>query len=461
MSVAAKPAAPGLDQTLSGFKGKQIRRNDPDYDNARSIFNGMVDRKPLLIAQCSDVEDVKIALTAARKLGLPLSVRGGGHNVAGNALCDEGIVIDLSAMRNVSVDPEKRRARAQGGATWGDFDAATQAHGLATTGGAISTTGIAGLTLGGGIGWLQRKCGLTCDNLVSAEVVTADGRVLHASATENIDLFWALRGGGGNFGVVTEFEYSLHPVGPIVHGGLAIHPFSKAREVYRFYRDITPKLPDEVTANIALLTGPDGSKAIAFAVCHCGSPEQAERDLQPIRDFGPPVADHMGPMPYTAIQSMLNGGFPKGLRNYWKSDLLKSLDDGLLDGLVSAFENVPSPNSAILIEQFGGASALVPEHATAVSIRSAPYNLLILSVWQDAAQDQVNRDWARGVYEKARPFSAGRAYINYLGNETDDGAARIEAAYGTEKWVKLRAIKAKYDPQNVFRANQNITPAQA
>ena len=283
-----------LSQAFSGFSGNLIFPGGAEYDAARAIFNAMIDKRPAVIAQCRDSRDVQMAVAAATAHTLPLSVRGGGHNVAGNAVCDDGVMIDLSAMRQVTVDPETRRARAQGGATWSDFDAATQAHGLATTGGAISSTGIAGLTLGGGIGWLQRKFGLTCDNLVSAEVVTADGRIVTASAVENPDLFWGLRGGGGNFGVVTSFEYALHPLGPI-YGGMVIHPFPRALEVLRFYKEFSAGLPDEATLNAVLLTGPDGHPAVAMAGCHCGTPEQAARDMQPLKDFGPPVADHFGP----------------------------------------------------------------------------------------------------------------------------------------------------------------------
>jgi len=444
---------------LAGFEGTILGPGDGDYDQARTLFNAMIDRRPAVIARCASVADVQKAVNAARNTGVALAVRGGGHNVAGNALCDGGLVIDLTGLRKVTVDPVRRRAWAEGGATWADFDAATQAHGLATTGGAVSSTGIAGLTLGGGIGWLMRKHGLACDNLASVDLVTAAGTVVRASTGEHPELFWGLRGGGGNFGVATAFEYRLHPVATI-YGGLVVHPFPRAMEVLQFYRDFAARAPDEVTVNAVLLTGPDGQPAVGIAGCHCGSLAEGERVMKPLKTFGPPVMDQMGPIPYGAgLQKMIDGPFGYGMRNYWKSNFLNRLDDALFGALIEAYAGVPSPRSAILIEQGGGAVAAVSPDETAVNFRDAPFNLLIVSMWTDAADDAANRDWARALFEASRPFDAAQAYVNYLGAEADDGGERIKAAYGPDKYARLARLKAHYDPGNLFRLNQNIPPA--
>ena len=445
--------------TLAGFEGTILGPGDGDYDQARTLFNAMIDRRPAVIARCASVADVQKAVNAARNTGVALAVRGGGHNVAGNALCDGGLVIDLTGLRKVTVDPVRRRAWAEGGATWADFDAATQAHGLATTGGAVSSTGIAGLTLGGGIGWLMRKHGLACDNLASVDLVTAAGTVVRASTGEHPELFWGLRGGGGNFGVATAFEYRLHPVATI-YGGLVVHPFPRAMEVLQFYRDFAARAPDEVTVNAVLLTGPDGQPAVGIAGCHCGSLAEGERVMKPLKSFGPPVMDHMGPIPYGAgLQKMIDGPFGYGMRNYWKSNFLNRLDDALFGALIEAYAGVPSPRSAILIEQGGGAVAAVSPDETAVNFRDAPFNLLIVSMWTEATDDAANRDWARALFEASRPFDAAQAYVNYLGAEADDGGDRIKAAYGPDKYARLARLKAHYDPGNLFRQNQNIPPA--
>ena len=444
---------------LAGFEGTILGPGDGDYDQARTLFNAMIDRRPAVIARCASVADVQKAVNAARNTGVALAVRGGGHNVAGNALCDGGLVIDLTGLRKVTVDPVRRRAWAEGGATWADFDAATQAHGLATTGGAVSSTGIAGLTLGGGIGWLMRKHGLACDNLASVDLVTAAGTVVRASTGEHPELFWGLRGGGGNFGVATAFEYRLHPVAT-VYGGLVVHPFPRAMEVLQFYRDFAARAPDEVTVNAVLLTGPDGQPAVGIAGCHCGSLAEGKRVMKPLKSFGPPVMDQMGPIPYGAgLQKMIDGPFGYGMRNYWKSNFLNRLDDALFGALIEAYAGVPSPRSAILIEQGGGAVAAVSPDETAVNFRDAPFNLLIVSMWTDAADDAANRDWARALFEASRPFDAAQAYVNYLGAEADDGGERIKAAYGPDKYARLARLKAHYDPGNLFRLNQNIPPA--
>ncbi len=437
------------------FHGDLIRPDSDGYEAARKVWNGMIDRRPAYIARCKSVADVQAAVRFARENDLPLAVRGGGHNAAGLAVCDAGLVIDLGGMRDVVVDPSRRTARAGGGATWGDFDRATAAHGLATTGGAISTTGIAGLTLGGGLGWLMRSYGLTCDNMVAAEVVTADGRLLRASETENADLLWALRGGGGNFGVVTAFEYALHPVSTIF-GGMLLYPIARARDVLRLYRSVTQSAPDELTIFTPMLHSPEGVPVVGLAVCYNGPVADGERAIKPIRDLGAPLGGEVGPMPYTALQSMLDPGFPSGLHVHWRSEFVSSLTDDLIEAAVAAFERVPSPLSAVLFEQFGGAVSRVPRESTAFDQRDSDYNLVIISRWADPAEAERNVAWARATSEAAKPFTTGRVYVNYIG--AGEAPDRVRAAFGPDKFARLAAIKAKYDPKNVFRLNQNIPP---
>ena len=443
------PAAPAIGSTLAGTV---IRRGDPTYDEARRVWNGMVDRSPAVIVRCSSTADVVAAVNHARDNGLVLAVRGGGHNAGGLALCDDGLVIDLSGMRAVTVDPDRRTARAQGGALWRDFDAATHPHGLATTGGLISTTGVGGLTLGGGLGWLMRQHGLACDNVTAVEIVTADGSVRRASATENSDLFWGIRGGGGNFGVVTSFEFRLHPVRSL-YGGMLVYPGPRAPEVLRRYRDVAMSAPDELTVFAALMTAPDGMPVTAVLTAYNGPVSAGEAALKPLRDLGP-VADQVTEMPYPALQSMLDEGFPSGLQVYWRSDFLESLPDDAIDALCERFEAITSPLSALLIEQFGGAVARVPADETAFAQRDALFNLAVISRWTDPATADTHIGWARKSSESARPFASGGVYVNYLGAE---GADRVRAAYGT-KYDRLVALKQKYDPTNLFRTNQNIQP---
>jgi FAD/FMN-containing dehydrogenase len=414
----------------------------------------MIDRRPALIAQCASVADVQAALAYARAEGLPVAVRGGGHSAAGLASIEGGVVIDLRLMNQVEVDPEARTARAGGGATWGQFDAATQAHGLASTGGAISTTGIGGLTLGGGIGWLMRKHGLACDNLIAAEVVTANGEVVIASAAENGDLFWGLRGGGGNFGVVTAFTFQLHPLTEVT-GGLLIHPADRGRDLLHFYRDATGTAPDDLTLFAGLMTSPDGMPISAMVLSHQGEAEAAERDLAPIRAFGPPLADMVQRVPYTAQQAMLDDGFPAGLQVYWKAHFLTALDDEAIDILVEHYGRITSPLSAILLEHLGGAVGRVGEDETAFSYRDAPYNLAIISRWTDPAEADRHIAWARGVFDAMTPYSQG-VYVNYLG--AGDDPERVRSAYGASTYDRLAALKARFDPDNVFSATQNIQP---
>jgi FAD/FMN-containing dehydrogenase len=437
--------------------GVAIAPGDADYDRARAVWNATIDRRPAVIARCRSVSDVRTALRFAREHDLPIAVRGGGHNVAGNAVCDSGLMIDLSPMKGIRIDPVRRTARAEAGCTWRDLDHECQAFGLATTGGVIPTTGIAGLTLGGGIGWLMGKHGLSCDNLLSVDLVTADGRLVTATVEDNADLFWGVRGGGGNFGIATSFEYRLHPIDQVL-GGMVVHPIGKAREVLQFYRDFALAAPDELGTMAALLTSPEGEKILALLVCYCGSLTDGERILRPLRVFGPPLADQMGPMPYTQLQALLEAGFPPGMQNYWKSDFLRALDDAAIDTIVGNFERVPSPTSAVAIEAFGGAMSRVPDDATAFNHRHTPFNLLIVGIWPDPSDNTAHMRWVREFWDAMQPFSSGAVYVNYLGPESDEGAGRIKAAYGSAKYEKLVMLKNKYDPTNLFRLNQNIKP---
>jgi FAD/FMN-containing dehydrogenase len=446
-------SASTFDALRSSLDCALLQPGDQEYDQARAIWNGMIDRRPAAIVRCQSVADVVAAVNFARDQGMALAVRGGGHNAAGNALCDDGLVIDLSGMRAVSVDPEARTARAQGGATWGDFDRATAEHGLATTGGAISTTGVAGLTLGGGLGWLMRSYGMACDNLRSVEIVTADGEVRRASASEHPDLFWGVRGGGGNFGVVTEFEFQLHPVTNVL-GGMLVHPVERATAAMQFLRDFHTTAPDELTVFAGLMTSPEGTPIFAFLVCYNGPIEEGERVLAPVRAFGPPIADMVEPMPYTALQSMLDEGFPAGMQVYWRSDFIQKLDDDVIDTLVEQFSGVTSPLSALVLEQFGGAVSRVARDATAFPHRQADFNLAIISRWTDPAEADRHIAWARGVHQAITPYTSG-TYVNYLGNEGED---RVRAAYGPDIYDRLVAVKNEYDPTNLFRLNQNIKP---
>ncbi len=453
---AAQPtlADGAIQKFKAGLRGELIRPGDTSYDGARAVWNGMIDRRPALIARCAGVEDVQTAVLFARSNGLLTAVRGGGHNAAGFAVCDGGLVIDLSLMKEIRVGPAARTARAQAGATWGDFDRETQASGLATTGGAVSTTGIAGLTLGGGLGWLMRSYGLACDNLLSVDLVTAEGRVLSASTKENQELFWGERGGGGNFGIVTSFQYRLHSVGPVL-GGVLVHSLERARDALQFYREFAESAPQELTVFPALMTTPEGVPVIAFALCYNGPIAKGEQVLQPLRAFGPPMADEAGPMPYTALQSMLDAAFPPGLQVYWRSDFLKGLGDDTIDTVLTRFAARTSPLSLIIVEQFGGAVGQVGREETAFEHRDARYNLAIISRWTDPGESDTHIRWARETWEAMRPFASG-VYVNYLGEE---GESRVKAAYGAAKYERLVSLKNTYDPSNFFRLNQNIRPA--
>jgi FAD/FMN-containing dehydrogenase len=414
----------------------------------------MIDRKPALIARCLGTADIVDAVKFARTHSLELSVRGGGHNVAGRAVCDGGLMLDLSLAKGIDVDPAGRTARAQGGVTWREFNRETQLHGLATTGGVVSTTGIAGLTLGGGVGWLMAKYGLATDNLISAEVVTASGNVLRANESENADLFWALRGGGGNFGVVSSFEYRLHPVGPVM-SGLVAYPVGEARDVLRFFRQVTSTLPDDLTVFAGLLHAPDGAQIGVLIVCHCGALDEAEAALQPIKKFGSPLMNTIAPTTYEATNMMLDGGFPRGALNYWKSSFVKDLSDQAIDTMAARFALCPSPMSAMVLEHIHGAATRVGVSDTAFPHRREGYQLVIVSEWVEPADNARNIAWARESYDAMRPYFASGRYVNYLGDDEGDDA--VEAAYG-HNYRRLRTLKRKYDPTNLFRLNQNIRP---
>ena len=451
-----------IEEFRAKLRGEILGSGDDGYDEARKVWNGMIDKRPALIVRCVGVADVLSAVRFAREHELLVSIRSGGHNVAGSAICDGGLVIDLSLMRGVHVDPVRRTARAQAGATLGDLDHETQAFGLAVPAGVVSTTGIAGLTLGGGFGWLSRKHGLTCDNLLSADVVTADGQFVTASPEENEDLFWGIRGGGGNFGIVTSFEYQLHDVGPIVLAGLVVHPMAKAPELLRFYRDYVADIPDELTAVPALRIAPPapflpeevhGKPIVAVFVCYSGPLDEGERVLRPLRGFGQPVADVIAPKPYIAHQTMLDPMQPPGRNYYWKSDDLVNLTDATIDTVVAHSEAITSPHTIVPLFQFGGVASRVAEDATAYSHRDAGYALNCNAGWIEGEPDR-HIEWARDFSTAVQPYSAG-VYVNFLG---DEGEERARAAYGAAKFGRLVDLKNKYDPTNFFRLNQNIKP---
>ncbi len=440
------------------LEGELLREGDGGYDEARRIWNAMVDRRPALIARCAGAADVVAAVKFAAGRNLLLSVRGGGHNVAGNALCDGGLTIDLSPMNQVEVDAQARTARVAGGASWRDYDAATQAHGLASTGGVISSTGVAGLTLGGGIGWLKTRHGLACDNLLAVELVTADGQVRTVSEESDPDLFWALHGGGGNFGVATAFTFQVHPVGPEITGGLIIHPYDAATDMLAFYSEFCAAgVPDDLGTTAAFVHGPDGSPVVAMGAAWFGPPEDAEAALAPMRGFGAPLVDGIGPMAYVDLQQMLDASFPYDIQNYWKGTTLASLTPEAAAVLIEHYARVPSSLTGVVLEQFGGEMARVPDEATAFSHRDMAFGLLILGIWPDAADNDANVNWVRELYTALQPHSPGGVYVNYL--DRGEGDVRIKAAYGDVKYARLAKLKARYDPANLFRVNQNIRPA--
>ena len=433
---------------------KILRPGDSGYDDARRIHNGLIDKRPSLIARCETSADVVAAVGRGRTENLEISVRGGGHNVAGKAVTDGGLMIDLSPMKAIEVDPQSRTARAQPGVTWDEFNIVTQPYGLATTGGVVSSTGIAGLTLGGGYGWLQGKYGMSIDNLVSAEVVTAEGEVLQASEEDNADLFWALRGGGGNFGVVTSFTFALHPVTSVL-GGLAAFPLAAAEDVIDVFRRVTKGAPDELGIQCGFVTGPDAStKLIALPLCHCGDLDQAEADIAAVRGIGTPLLDAIGPRPYAEQNRQLDESFPSGALNYWKSAYFTELTDAAARMLIECFEQCPSPMTACIIESMGGAASRIAPAATAYPHREAGFSLLLLTQWVDPADTEANIAWTRETFDALQPHMAKRRYVNYLSG--DDGGY-VRDAYGSN-YERLVEIKRRYDPKNIFRLNQNIDP---
>jgi len=434
-------------------RGDVVLPGDVAYDQARKVWNGMVDRHPAAVVYCAGSDDVIAAVNFARSQSLLVAVRAGGHNIGGASVCDGGLVIDLSRMKQIEIDPVRRTARAQAGLNLGEFDAATQAHGLATTMGVNADTGIAGLTLGGGFGKLGRKHGLSCDNLVSAEIVTADGRLLRASAAEHPDLFWAIRGGGGNFGIVTNFEYRLFPVGPILLAGSVLHPYDRARDAMRFYHAFAKAAPDELSLDAALVTMLSGERALSISACYVGPIDEGERVVKPLRAYGAPIQDQIAPRPYVEIQAAGDPLFPRGRRYYWKAQFLRELSDAAIDTLLASYATAAA-ESLLVLQHVGGAIARIPVNATPYANRDALYDCFPISIWDDPAEDAARIRWARELWEAMRPFSTGGVYANNLGEE---GTERIEAAYG-ENFARLVALKTKYDPTNFFRSNQNITP---
>jgi FAD/FMN-containing dehydrogenase len=440
-----------------------VQPGDGGYEAARAVYNGMIDRHPRLIARCVDAADVITAVEFAREQGVPLAVRGGGHNVAGFGVCDGGLVVDLSRMRSVRVDPVGRTARVDGGATWGDVDHATHAFGLATPSGIISTTGVGGLTLGGGFGYLTRQYGLSCDNLRSADVVTADGRLVVASAEANADLFWAIRGGGGNFGVVTSFEFALHPVST-VYGGPVFYPVEAAGDVMRFYRDFIAQAPPELSAFFGFHIAPPapfvpealhGATACAIVACYTGPLEEAEAAVRPIREAGPVALDLMGPLPYPALNGLFDALLPPGLQHYWKADFDQELSDEAIDVHVEFGPQVPNFMSLMHLYPLGGAVQDVGPEETAFSHRDARFVHIIAGIDTDAAAMPAHTAWVRDYWGGLHPHSAGGAYVNFL---MDEGQDRIRATY-RDNYARLAAVKAAVDPGNLFRVNQNIRPA--
>jgi FAD/FMN-containing dehydrogenase len=448
---------------VEGFGGELLRDGDPGYDDARRVFNATIDRRPALIARCSGVADVIAALGVAREHGLEVSVRGGGHSVAGHAVLDGGLMIDLRPMNRVRVDPERRTAWCGGGANWGELDRETQAFGLAVTGGRMADTGVGGLTLGGGSGWLERKYSFTADSLLSAEVVTADGRLLIASADRNPDLFWALKGGGGNFGVVTGFEFRLHEVGPLLYGGMLFFPIDAAVDLLKAYRGFMEGAPDEICGGAAILCAPPeefvpepvrGKAVLAIIACYVGPVEAGERAFAPLREWGPAL-EMLAPMPYEAVQGLIAPGNPPGRHHYWKAGFLAELSDEAVETFVAHASEVVSPFQASLMLPLGGAFARVPDEDTPLAYRGAKWDYHLLGQWADPAESERNVEWTRAFDRAMAAYAEPGVYSNFVG---DPSAGAVEAGYGPEKYARLVEIKRALDPENVFRSNTNIPP---
>ena len=453
----------GLTELRKRFDGRLLHPGEDGYDTARQIWNGAIDKRPALIARCASADDVISAVRFARNAQLLVAVRGGGHNVAGTAVCDDGLMIDLSPMKGIVVDPVLRVARVEPGVLWGELDREVQAFGLAVPGGIVTHTGVAGLTLGGGIGWLMRKYGLTCDNLLSVDLVMADGRMVRASETEHPDLFWGIRGGGGNFGIVTSFEFRLHQMGPTVIAGLVLYPADQAHTFLRFYRDFAAATPDDLTtiltfrpaAPLAIIPRHlHGAPVIVVGACYAGPTDEGERVIKPLRTFGRPLVDLIGPTAYTTHQSMFDAGVPHGLRYYWKSHYLPGLGDGVIDAIAAHAWRTPTPQSFTIMFQLGGAVARHDDDAAAFTGRHAEYAININAAGTDPTRDDEQERWVRGFWDATRPFSTG-VYMNFVGNE---GTERVKAAYGPRKYERLAALKNTYDPTNFFQLNQNVKP---
>lgn len=472
VQVTTNTGEPGfLDEAaVAGFraslKGEIVFSGDEGYDQARTIWNGMIDRRPAVIVRCGDADDVAHSVNLARYHDILLAVRGGGHNVAGNAVCGGGLVIDLSAMKAIEIDTARREARVEPGCLLGELDQATQAHGLATPGGIVSTTGVSGLTLGGGFGWLSRKFGLSVDNLISAEVVTADGEKLTASASENPDLFWGIRGGGGNFGVVTSFRFRLHEVGPQIYAGLIVQPFSEARDFMRFHRDFAAAAPDELSVWLVVRHAPPlpflpasvhGQLVLVVAFLFLGDPAEGERLMKPVREFGTPLGAHVGIASFTGWQKGFDPLNTPGARNYWKSCNLNDLNDGAIDTMIEYAQQFPSPQCEIFIPHLAGAVSRVPADATAYGHRDTPFLVNVHTRWESPADDRRCVSWARALFDATRPYSAGSVYVNFI---SDEGAERVHDAYPQATWERLVDLKTQYDPNNLFRLNQNIKPRE-
>ena len=453
-----------VEQLSAGLQGTLIGQDHPEYEESRQIWNGMIDRRPALIVRCGSAADVVAAVNFAREQGLLISIRGGGHNIAGSAICDGGVVIDLSHMKNVRVDPGARRAFVEPGALLADVDAATQEHALATPLGINSTTGVAGLTLGGGFGWLSRKYGMTIDNLVSADVVTADGQQVKASEQEHPDLFWALRGGGGNFGVVTQFEFQLHPVGPEILAGLIVFPHDQAKSVLRQYASFSKSMPEEMNVWAVLRQAPPlpflpeevhGKNGLVLAVFHVGDQVEGEQLVDQVRAFGDPVGEHVGMQPYAAWQQAFDPLLAPGARNYWKSHNFTELSNGAIDVIVDRAATVPTFGCEVFIGAVGAATTRAAPDATAYAHRDANYIMNVHGRWETPAEDDAGIAWAREVFQATAPFASSGVYVNFM---TEDEKARVEAAYGSN-YKRLAEVKKQYDPANLFRTNQNIKPA--
>jgi FAD/FMN-containing dehydrogenase len=459
-TVLGSDTLAALRETL---RGNVCLPGEAGYDEARTIWNAMIDRHPGAVVRCKGAADIIRAVQFAREHRLLLAVRGGGHNIAGNAVCEGGLLIDLSPMRSVRVDPARRTAWVEPGVTLGEFDKEAQSFGLATPLGINSTTGVAGLTLGGGFGWLSRKFGLAADNLISADVVTAEGKLVHANATENQDLFWALRGGGGNFGVVSSFEFRLHPVGPMLLSGLIVHPFARAKELLAGYRQFASKAPDDLTVWVVVRKAPPlpflpadvhGKEIVVFAVCYTGDEADGNRALEPLRALGKPIADVIGMQPFAAWQGAFDPLLTPGAYNYWKSHNFVELSDGLLDRLVSTVERLPTAECEIFIGHLAGATNRVAADATAYPHRGANFVMNVHTRWRERADERRSIEWARKLFAETAPYATGGVYVNFMPEDETD---RVSNAYGTN-YARLAALKAKYDPTNLFRLNQNVQP---